>query len=275
VLIRLLTLAAAFAVASGGVVLADIQPAAAAPQATQTFKVHISNNQDNGHHGAWAFLQYDRTITFTPTPGVTGEYQVLLTDEGTFTTIDGALSPRDGVKMAKQTGTFTGHFSLVVTSKTAPSSTGVKSAYDFKCDGKTGNRLQDCPGMPASTSNWPALYLGGTPGGNGKDVTVPPTVQITGGDYSWIYTTCAEQWTDALANDDGKADTAGDITGKACPPSSASPTPSDTGSAPAAPGGGNLPTTGTSVVLLVLVGGALIVGGAVAMSTSRRRGRMH
>ncbi|MFL6071790.1 MAG: LPXTG cell wall anchor domain-containing protein [Mycobacteriales bacterium] len=266
-------MAATFVVASGGVVLADIQPAAAAPQ---SFTVHISNNQDNGHHGAWAFLQYDRTVTFTPTPGVTGEYGVLLTDKGTFKTIDGAQSPREGVTMTEQTGTFTGHFSFTVTSRTAPSLGSVKTSYDYKCDGKGNDRFKSCPGMPASTSNWPALFLGGTPGGDGKDVTVPAGVQITAGDYSWIYKTCVEQWTDASTNNDGQADSAGDITGKACPPSP-SPTPSDTGSAPAGQGGGagNLPTTGTSVVLLMVIGGALIVVGAVAMSTSRRRGRMH
>jgi LPXTG-motif cell wall-anchored protein len=265
---RLLTLAAAFTVASGGVVLADIQPAAAAPQ---SFTVHISNNQDNGHNGAWAFLQYDRTITFTPTTAP-GEYHVLLQDKGTFKTIGGALSPREGAKVTEQTGTFAGSFAFTVTSTTAPSQGSVKTTYDFKCDGKGTDRLKSCAGMPASTSNWPALFLGGTPGGNGKDVTVPEGVHITAGPYSWIYKTCVEQWTDASTNDDGLATDAGDITGKACPPS---PTPTDTVSAPSAEGGGNLPATGTSILLLVVIGGALIVGGAVAMSTARRRGRMH
>lgn len=265
---RLLTLAAAFAVASGGVVLADIQPAAAA---SQSFTVHISNNQDNGHHGPWALLDYDRKITFTPT-AAKGEYSVLLEDKGTFTTIGGGLSPKDGTKITEQTGTFAGHFSFTVTSTTAPSQGSVKSSYDYQCDGKTGDRLKDCPGMPASTSLWPALFLGGTPGGNGKDVTVPTTAQITAGAYSWIYKTCVEQWTDASTNNDGLAADAGDITGKACPES---PTPTVTASAPSAEGGGNLPATGTSILLLVVIGGALIVGGAVAMSTARRRGRMH
>lgn len=266
---RLLTLAAALTVASGGVVLAGIHPAAAADPVS--FTVHIKNNQDNGHHGAWAFLEYDRTITFTPTPGVTGEYQVALSDSGTFKTIAGAKSPREGADLVEQTGTFSGHFAFTVTSNVAPADISTKS-FDYKCDGKTGDRLKDCPGMPASTSNWPALYLGGKPGGNGADIQVPAGVHIQPGDFSWIYTTCTEQWTDASANNDGQAADAGDITGKACPES---PAPTDTGTPPAADGGGNLPATGTSILLLVVVGGALIVVGAVALSTSRRRGRSH
>jgi LPXTG-motif cell wall-anchored protein len=265
---RLLTLAAAFTVASGGVVLADIQPAAAAPL---SFTVHISNNQDNGHNGAWAMLDYDRKITFTPT-GAPSEYRAVLEDNGTFKTIGGAQSPKEGVKITEQTGAFTGHFSFTVTSTTAPSQGSVKPSYNYQCNGKTGDRLKDCPGMPASTSLWPALFLGGTSGGNGKDVSVPATAQITAGAYSWIYKTCVEQWTDASTNNDGMDADAGDITGKACPPS---PTPTDTVSAPSAEGGGNLPATGTSILLLLVIGGALIVGGAVAMSTARRRGRMH
>ena len=259
----------ALLVAALGVVWLAPSALATNPVVVLKDTVHVLNNEDTGHYGAWAMLDYDRSVTFTSTGDVDGKhhYTVLLTDDGKFTTVVGARSPRQGKPTLKQTGTFHGQYSFTVITTGTPSKTGVKTSYDFKCDGKTGDRTKDCPGMPSSTSNWPRLYLGGD-----------QAATVTGGPYRWTYTTCVETWVDASDNSDGADAKAGDVTGKACP--SASPTPSAT--TPAATSSpvtsespvaanASLPKTGGNLRWLMVGTAALLLGGVTLSVVARRR----
>jgi hypothetical protein len=287
--------------AGGALVLTAAAPALAGSSDTVQDSVLVVHDVDSGHHGYWARLNLHRSVTITP-GGTDGTWTVRLHDQGTFATIAGAAnSPREGNRVRHVRGTVTGDYTLIVQSATPPSTKDVANRYDYACDVHgTGNRAADCPGMPASTSDWPKLYFGAG-------------AQIAGGDYQWKYHTdsCGGQtWVDASGNGDGTDASAGDITGcKPCPPStspssspsespsqspsgqptspSASPSPSRSGStAPSASasaqpsltpvgdggGSGSLPVTGTSLGLIA--GGALALlgsGTALLVLTRRRR----
>lgn len=298
--IRTLTVGA---LAGGALALAAAAPALAdtsgsVPGGSVKDTVHIVNDVDSGHHGYWARLNLHRSVTITP-GDTDGSWTVRLHDQGTFATIGGtANSPREGNRVRGVKGTVTGDYTLTVDSATPPSTKNVGNRYDYACDVHgTGDRGTDCPGMPASTSDWPKLYFG-------------PDAQITGGAYQWTYHTAScggQTWTDASTNGDGTDADAGDITGcKPCPPStspssspsgspsqspsdgptspSASPSqsgstaPSSSASAqpsltPAGNGGGSgsLPVTGTSLGLIAGGALALLGGGAALLVLTRRR----
>ncbi|GIL31502.1 hypothetical protein [Actinocatenispora comari] len=298
--IRTLTVGA---LAGGALALAAAAPALAdtsgsVPGGSVKDTVHIVNDVDSGHHGYWARLNLHRSVTITP-GDTDGSWTVRLHDQGTFATIGGtANSPREGNRVRGVKGTVTGDYTLTVDSATPPSTKNVGNRYDYACDVHgTGDRGTDCPGMPASTSDWPKLYFG-------------PDAQITGGAYQWTYHTAScggQTWTDASTNGDGTDADAGDITGcKPCPPStspssspsgspsqspsggptSPSASPSQSGSAapsssasaqpsltPAGNGGGSgsLPVTGTSLGLIAGGALALLGGGAAVLVLTRRR----
>lgn len=291
---RLRTLTVA-ALAGGALALTAAAPALATADRSFRDSVKIVHDVDSGHHGYWARLTLQRSVVITPGQA-DGTWVVQLHDTGTFATIGGpANSPREGKRVRGVKGSVVGDYTITVTSTAKPSTANVANRYDFGCDTK-GN----CPGAPATTTNWPKLYFG-------QDAVV------AGGAYSWAYHTdsCGGQgWLDASTNGDGTDADAGDITGcKPCPPStgpSASPSespsqspseqptsppasPSESGSttpsrsASAQPsltlagdggtgGGGNLPVTGTSLGLIA--GGAvLLLGGGTALLVLTRRRR--
>lgn len=189
--------AAVTALAAAGAVLATAGPAQAARRPV-TDTVHITGNYDNGAHGPWASLKYDRTVRIAPAT-TAGTWNVTLTDRGTFSTIPGKLSPGAGVAIARsQAGRFEGRFSFTVLSSAEPNERRVRSGYNFRCNvNGTGDRAQDCPGMPATTGAWPGMYFGSG-------------ATVTAGTWKWTYTTCKERWTTGSAGDTG------DITGRPC-----------------------------------------------------------
>jgi LPXTG-motif cell wall-anchored protein len=234
--LRKILLAAAACAGLAMPAVAAFAPAAQADTTrTWTFTTHISGNLDNGHHGYWAVLDYQRVTTITG-PATVGKapvhYRVVLTDTGTFATLPGpADSPRQGLPVAAQNGRFTGTYQFdVVTGRQPVGAT--RASYAYRCDRHgRGDRVADCPGMPAGTSAWPALYFGGAPGGNGQPVVVPLDVVISPGGYTWTYRTCVETWVDSDSNNDGADVRAGDITGRRCP----SPPPCPTATPTATP----------------------------------------
>lgn len=186
--------AALVAVAAAGAAgVATASSASAAAPLTDT--VHIRGNLDNGNHGYWAKLDYNRTVRITRASKST--WNVVLKDVGSFTTLKGAKSPAAGATIAgSMPGTFAGTFRFTVTSTSKPDASKVRSGYNFRCNPAVPNR-GDCPGMPATTSNWPALYFG-------------PGTTVTAGTWKWDYETCKEAWTTSNAGDTG------DITGRPC-----------------------------------------------------------
>jgi hypothetical protein len=185
------------ALAAGVVVLATAGPAEAA-RPTVTDTVHIKGNYDNGAHGPWARLSYDRSVRISRATAA-NTWNVTLTDRGTFSTIPGKQSPGAGVAITRtQAGRIEGVFKYTVLSTGDPSGRRVRSGYNFRCNvNGTGDRAQDCPGMPAATNAWPGLYFG-------SGATVTP------GSWRWVFTTCKERWTNGSAGDTG------DITGRPC-----------------------------------------------------------
>jgi hypothetical protein len=185
--------ATATALAVGTAGLAIALPASA--QNGLTDAVHIAGNYDNGNHGPWASLDYTRFVKITPGTAA-NEWSVSLKDQGTFRTLKGKNSPGAGTKIENaRPGTFVGTFDFKVTSTTAPTAAQVQNNYNYACNvNGTGDRAADCPGMPKSTSEWPALYF---PGGT-----------VTAGTWNWVYRTSREKWTNGNAGDTG------DITGK-------------------------------------------------------------
>jgi hypothetical protein len=204
----------------------------------KTVTSHLVNRPDNGHGtpAVWALDTVDRTVKVCHVePEVaakvaidTWTYSATLTDTGTFKTQPSAHgSPNAGAQLLAQTGTV--HGEATFATFTAPHDWGYWN--DTALQGKTFTGS-----APSGTSDW-VKHLW-TDGFSGTQIA----------DYSWNYATCTEQWVDSSAegNDDGQADSAGDITGKACP--SPSPSPSHSTAAPtvsASPAAGaSLPVTG-------------------------------
>jgi hypothetical protein len=179
-----------------GLALTGLAVGTASASTGLSHTVAISGNLDNGGHGYWSRLDYNRTAHISK--GSTEDtWNVLLKDSGSFRTMPGTRSPGAGVPITRaEPGSFYGTFQFVVTSKTAPTRALVRQAYNFRCNPAVPNR-GDCSGMPQPTSNWPALYFG-------KDA------QVAAGAWSWSYRTCAERRTD------GSGGSSGDITGKRC-----------------------------------------------------------
>jgi len=184
-------------VAAGVLVVTGLAAGTAHAAAPFTDTVRITGNFDNGNHGYWARLAYDRTVTIDRTGHNT--WSVTLRDAGTFTTLRGAKSPEAGATLgAPVSGTFSGSYAYTVESERRPSDRFVRSAYNFRCNpAGSGDRTADCPSMPKSTSEWPALYF-------------PPGSTFAPGAWRWEYRTECERWVNSSAGDRG------DITGKRC-----------------------------------------------------------
>lgn len=156
---------------------------------------------DTGHGtpAAWADLVLHRSTK------VCGDaqagYTVTLTDAGRLWTRVGAGTPAGtGGQIAHRVaGTVHGSYSLAVTGGTLARRHGDTSV--------------------SSTDYVRSLFSAGA--------------QVTGGAYSWTYTTvCGETWVDSSSNGDGQGAAAGNITGKLCH-RKPKPTPSPTTSSPA------------------------------------------
>lgn len=247
-----------------GAVLAH--PAGAAAPDCRTVTSHLIDRPDNGHGtpSMWALDTLDRKITVChqEAPAVakvaieTWTYTATLTDAGTFVTQAGAHgSPNAGVALAGGTkGAVNGHATYL--KFTAPHDWGYWNGDAM--DGKTFHGS-----APSGTDGWIANLW--TDGFSGTHID----------SYSWTYKTCVEQWVDSSeeGNGDGTSDSAGDITGKACPSPSPSRTTQPTAPVTSSPviGAPSLPVTGFPVGLAVTAGAVLVAAGGTALALSRRR----
>lgn len=248
------------------------------------------NRPDHGHGtvngGYWANMKLTRVTTFCLVPApqraaaeaeadvkvtevvppAKALYLVKVVETGTLTTIAGAaLSPNDAKPLAGNVpGAVSGGWVQLLVADAG------WLGYQGRHDGATlsGQTWTDNKGA------WAADVWGG------EDAKVFPIKH-----YGWTYQTCVskivksgytEQWIDTSGKDnDGTADSAGDIVGKACPapsPSasvSAGPSAPAVSTSPSAPAG--LPVTGTNVWYVIGTGAALVAVGAVLFGLARRR----
>lgn len=210
---------AAFAVACGVLaVLGALVPPAGAT-ACRTVHDHITK-VDTGHGSpaAWADLSMARTVTVCP---AADGWTVHLVDAGSLWTRKGAGSPNGtGAPIAHRVhGKVAGVYDLTV------------NAVDFTPAGRDVSL--------SSTAYVRSMFTG-------KPATDPAVdVQVTGGAYSWTYTTCREKWVDSSSNGDGVGAQAGNITGRLChkPHPKPTTTPTGTTSPSPTPTGTVTPTT--------------------------------
>lgn len=188
----------------GGVLAASATPV---PVTTVTGSTVVTNHQDSGNGGTWAYDDYTRTLTVTAVspqpasvPAGDTAYNVTVSDTGKFHAIVGTATPNQAVAGTKisrgVTGSLAGTYAFTVTAPTADTLTGVIPANE-----------NDNFGAPAvTTSAWPNLAFATAVG-----------VTVTPGDWSWTYKTGCETWVDSSANGDGNVAADGNITGTVCP----------------------------------------------------------
>lgn len=182
-------------VAGAVTTVAPVAYAATTSTGCTTVRDHITKT-DSGHGSPaeWADLVMQRTTKVCQTEA---GYDVTLIDNGRLWTRTGAGTPNGtGGQIAHRVGgRVHGKYSLTVTGGT----------FTRKHRNTAGG----------STDYVKSLFDG--------------DAAVSGGDYSWTYTTCREKWTDSSANNDGQGAAAGNITGLRCKPRH-SPTPTPTGS---------------------------------------------
>lgn len=276
---RVFAPALAFTLGIAGAALSCTPVQAAAPPDCKTVVTHLVDRPDNGHGtpGTWALDTMTRTLVVcrvveaAPAAKVaidTWTYNAVLKDSGTFVTRVGAHgSPNNGVALA-------GGVHGVVSGKadfakfTAPHDW---IAWDASAvDGKTFTGS-----APVPTGDWvKQLWKDGF---GGTSIT----------SYGWVYQTCVgkivtkgyvEQWIDSSAesNNDGQSASAGDITGKACPVASASPSApasAPTSPRPTSPTAVSLPVTGSNTPAIAAGGAGLLGLGVVLVVLAMRRRR--
>lgn len=164
----------------------------------------ITNDPDSGDKGNWAVDNFTRTTDILD--NCDGTFTVNIHDSGTFTTLPGGPSPRQGLPLplAPLTGSFNGATVETVHSTSQPTSVAIPTI----------------DGSP-STSQWFSRFFAGD--------------EVTGteGAYSWTYKTACERWVDADSSNSGADVADGDITGKVCavktpPPTTTVTTPPTT-----------------------------------------------
>jgi hypothetical protein len=201
---RIAALVLAAALPAGMVAFAGAASAAPAPPRSVTAATFVTDRPDSGNGGYWADDSMLRVITITLTGGTPGAYKFTahLTDEGSFTTIKGALAPNQGGSYAGQaekasvTGILNGSADFTFTASTLPSSSLVPL---FEND--HGNVPSD------STSTWYqlAFHAGTVFGGPGI------------GKWGWTYFTLTpgsgQWWADTSSNGYGDLTGDGQITG--------------------------------------------------------------
>lgn len=232
----------------------------------------VADRPDNGHGtpATWALDTMKRTVEVCrvmpqqPSSSAAAEadiasksqtytwnYTAKLTDSGTFVTKGSATgSPNAGANLtAGVKGTVLGEATFAKFSSTAYWKDWQGGVYDKK------------------------KFTGDKPGTTGDSVKMlfehGVTTKITA--YKWTYKTCSEQWVDSSeeSNGDGTSDSAGDITGKACP----SPTPSPSTPMPSTTitGQPTLPVTGSTPFLFGIAAAALAAGAVLVVFARRRR----
>jgi len=202
------TAAAVAAAALGGTALANDTASPSASPSTAASPtgpftsntVRVSHAQDEGHHGVWANLEFDRVVTATDNGD--GTYAVTMTDDGAFTALAGGKSPRAGADITRGgKGTLHGTYAFTVHSDTAPSSDGVADTLDEGCTSDAG-QARTCTNRPSNEA-YVLRYFG-------------DGATATAGEYTWTYKTACETWLDSSTNGDGTDADAGDITMKVC-----------------------------------------------------------
>jgi hypothetical protein len=183
-------------------------PAFAATPASVTAVTHVVNRPDGGNGGTWAYDTFTRTLVVTVAASQAGApegdtaYTATVTDKGTFTAVEGSLTPSQavaGLKVAHAVkGTIAGSISYTVT---APSTDAIASLATA-----TENDDYAAPAAAGTTANWPERVFASATG-----VTV-----TEGSAWSWTYATACEKWTDSAANGDGNTAADGNITGRVC-----------------------------------------------------------
>lgn len=202
---RVATILLAAAAASATALTLGAGAASASPQPPKVTEAvtYIQDRPDSGNGGYWADDTMARILTITQTGGSPGawKFTARLTDEGSFTTIKGALAPNQGGSYAGQTekasvtGILNGSADFAFTASNLPTARVPAFENDH------GNVPSD------STSTWyelafPAGTIFGGPGI---------------GNWGWTYFTLTpkngQYWADTSGN--GYGDLAGDgqITG--------------------------------------------------------------
>jgi hypothetical protein len=198
---------AASAIAAAGVML-SAGGAHAAPT-TVTAVTHISDRPDGGNGGTWAYDTFDRTLTVTVAADQSGAapnttlYNATVADSGTFSAVQGALTPNQataGLKISRAVdGTMTGGITYTIVAPSTDTLTGTVPAAEDDLFSTASNGF-------VSTGDWPKQAFATAVG-----VTV--TEAST---WSWTYKTACEQWVDAASNNDGNNAADGNIHGNVC-----------------------------------------------------------
>lgn len=186
---------------------------------------HVVNDRDTGADGAWADVDFTRTITVsadTAAVVVAGQtaYSAAVSDKGTFVTIKGAATPNGfvpGLTEANSVkGTFSGSANYVFY---APDG-------DVPAEGNVATSVDDHGVKPTtgpdSTNQW---YLQAFPAAEQAAVTADTAARSAGivDNWSWTYSTGCEKWVDSAADNDGQNAADGNITGKICVSAAAVP----------------------------------------------------
>jgi hypothetical protein len=145
----------------------------------------FTNHPDSGSHGEWALDNFTRQMAITAQAQVSSShcggaphcwfFTGTTTDNGSFTTEDGALSPHAGVPISGVlSGDFSGGATFELYSTQAPDASLVAAAADG--------------GSAPSTSGWVTKFF---PSGTTYGVNLPT--------WSWTYgnTSTCETWVDA------------------------------------------------------------------------------
>lgn len=175
-----------------------------APAATSwTAQTAVSNHDDSGLHGNWAKDAMIRTLTLNFQHSVPASdcgsnadqcyfYKYTLTDQGSFRTTDGALSPNAGTPIpGNVSGTFTGGASGELYADSATPNASLVPA----------TVVGDSP----STSKWVEQFFAAGTNFAGEDLPA----------YNWQYNaqaTC-EQYAEAFKGSTGPETDTGDIQG--------------------------------------------------------------
>lgn len=171
-----------------------------------TAQTQLIGRDDGGHNGTWAKDNMLRVLAIqrhaeVPVGNCGGSeddhcwfYTATVSDSGTFTTLDGAKSPRAGVDInGTVSGTVTGN-----------------GVYEFYSSDATPNANlvpateDDTDGTKNGSSVWPRLAF---PDGSVHGLTEHKYA------YTYTATNTCETWIDASNNNDGADASAGDITG--------------------------------------------------------------
>jgi hypothetical protein len=194
------------ALALGGAGLGVAGTANAAPITSAHAVTHVTNRPDSGNGGTWAYDNFNRTLDIKVAASQAGvgagntRYTATVVDKGSFSAVQGALTPNQAVAGAKVAhavkGEFAGGIAYTVIAPTTDTLTGTVPAAEN--DHFTGPAV--------TTGNWAKQAFASQ-----------ALVTVSGGtNWAWSYSTACERWTDSSVNADGNLAADGNITGKLC-----------------------------------------------------------